>query len=130
MKWPKGNDLIEVMDGFKDFCGMPLVHGAMDATQIHVQKSKAKVFTIDFYSFKSKGQSFKCKLLWTTKRRFEMCMLGFQVLSMMFEFWGCFPSTIEPLNIICLLLNLDKRYQTLHSKGQGLSLTVMANGVA
>jgi hypothetical protein len=32
MKWPKGNDLIEVMDGFKDFYGMPLVHGAMDAT--------------------------------------------------------------------------------------------------
>jgi hypothetical protein len=55
MKWPEGNDLIEVMDGFKDFCGMSLVHGTIDATQIHVQKTKAKVFATNFYSFKSKG---------------------------------------------------------------------------
>jgi hypothetical protein len=31
MKWQKGNDLIEIMDGFKDFCGVLLVHGTIDA---------------------------------------------------------------------------------------------------
>jgi hypothetical protein len=31
MKWQVGNVLIEIMDGFKDFCGMLLVHGTMDA---------------------------------------------------------------------------------------------------
>jgi len=36
MKWPKGNDLIKDMDGFKDFYGMPLIHGATNAMQIHV----------------------------------------------------------------------------------------------
>jgi hypothetical protein len=55
MKWPKGNDLIEVMARFKDFYDMPSVHGTIDATQIHVQKSKAKIFVTNFYSFKSKG---------------------------------------------------------------------------
>ncbi len=32
IEWPEGNALIEVMDGFKDLCGMPSIHGAKDAT--------------------------------------------------------------------------------------------------
>jgi hypothetical protein len=55
MKWLEGNGLIEVMDGFKDFCGMLSIHGTIDATQIHVQKSKVKIFATNFYSFKLKG---------------------------------------------------------------------------
>jgi hypothetical protein len=51
--------------------------------------------------------SFKCKLLWTIGRGFKMCMLGFQVLSMMLEFWRCFPCTTKPLNKIYLLLNFN-----------------------
>jgi hypothetical protein len=31
MKWQESNVLIEIMDGLKDFCGMLLVHGTMDA---------------------------------------------------------------------------------------------------
>jgi hypothetical protein len=49
VKWPKGNDLIEVMDGFKDSCGMPIIHGAIDVTHIHVQKPKTQINAIDFY---------------------------------------------------------------------------------
>jgi len=30
--WPKGKELIKVMVGFKKFCGLPLVHGAINAT--------------------------------------------------------------------------------------------------
>jgi hypothetical protein len=25
-KWPKGIEMVEIMDGFKDFCGLPSVH--------------------------------------------------------------------------------------------------------
>ncbi len=32
--------MIEVMVGFKWFCGLPFVHGAIDVTQIHIQKPK------------------------------------------------------------------------------------------
>jgi hypothetical protein len=32
IEWPKGNALIEIMDGFKDLCGMLSIHGAIDAT--------------------------------------------------------------------------------------------------
>jgi hypothetical protein len=46
--------LVQVMDGFKDFYGMLLIHGSIDATQIHVQKSKAQVSTTNYYFFKSK----------------------------------------------------------------------------
>jgi hypothetical protein len=55
MKWLQGNDLIEVMDEFKDHYGMPLFHGATYAMQIYVQKLKAQIFVANFHFFKSKG---------------------------------------------------------------------------
>jgi hypothetical protein len=36
----EGHDLTYVMDGFKYLCGLPLVVGAIDITQIHIQKPK------------------------------------------------------------------------------------------
>jgi hypothetical protein len=51
---PKAIRLFQIMDGFKDFYGMLLIHGTIDATQIHVQKLKAQVFATNYYSFKSK----------------------------------------------------------------------------
>jgi hypothetical protein len=35
-KWPKGIEMVEIEVGFKDFCGLPSVHGAINATQIHM----------------------------------------------------------------------------------------------
>lgn len=32
LKWPKKNDLVEVMAKFKEFCSLPSIHGAIDAT--------------------------------------------------------------------------------------------------
>jgi hypothetical protein len=40
MRWLKRKEMIEVMVGFKWFCGLPFVHGAIDVTQIHIQKPK------------------------------------------------------------------------------------------
>jgi hypothetical protein len=41
MKWLKDNDLIYVMDGFKEFYGMSSIHGAIDVIEFQVQKLKA-----------------------------------------------------------------------------------------
>jgi hypothetical protein len=32
LKWPKRSDLLEVMAKFKEFCSLPSIHGAIDAT--------------------------------------------------------------------------------------------------
>jgi hypothetical protein len=47
MKSPEGNDLIEVMDGFKDFYGMPSIHGTTNA--------KSPNFCSSFLFFQIKG---------------------------------------------------------------------------
>ncbi len=31
-KWPKGRNLIEVMNGFKDLCGLLVIHDAINVT--------------------------------------------------------------------------------------------------
>jgi hypothetical protein len=36
----RGGDLLEVMIGFKNFSGLPFVHGAIDVVQVHVYKPK------------------------------------------------------------------------------------------
>jgi hypothetical protein len=38
IQWPKGEDLAKVLRGFREFCGLPSIHGAIDVTQIHIQK--------------------------------------------------------------------------------------------
>jgi hypothetical protein len=44
------------MKGFKGFCGLPSVHGAIDVTKNHIQKPH-NVIAEDYFSFKSKGYS-------------------------------------------------------------------------
>ncbi len=36
VKWHEGKEMVEVMVGFKHFCGLPFVHGVIDLTQIHI----------------------------------------------------------------------------------------------
>jgi hypothetical protein len=36
LKWLVGDDLDDVTAGFKNLYGLPSVHGAIDATQIHL----------------------------------------------------------------------------------------------
>jgi hypothetical protein len=56
IKWHEGSDFIEVMAKFKELCGLPLIHSAINATLIHLQKSGGENFVEDdYYSFKSKG---------------------------------------------------------------------------
>jgi hypothetical protein len=36
LKWPNKIEMVEIMIGFKDFYGLPSIHGAIDATHIHL----------------------------------------------------------------------------------------------
>ncbi len=35
-KWLEKIEMVEIMTGFKDFYGLPSIHGAIDATHIHL----------------------------------------------------------------------------------------------
>jgi len=39
---------------FEKLCCLPVVHGTIDVTQVHVQKLKG-LFVIDYFSYKSKA---------------------------------------------------------------------------
>jgi hypothetical protein len=129
MKWPKGNDLIEVMDGFEDLYGMPLVHGATYAMQIHVQKMNAQIFVTNFYSFKSKGYNIQMQVIMDHRKRFQDVYVGISGFVNGAQILKKNHCPTKPLNIICLLLNLDKKVMNLIFTGQGLSLTTMVDGV-
>jgi hypothetical protein len=55
-----------------------------------------------------KVTTFKCKLLWTIGKGFEMRMLGFQVLSRMHES-SCYLLAPQSPKEIHLLLTMDKK---------------------
>jgi hypothetical protein len=47
---------MEVTARFKYLCDLPSIHGAIDATQIHLQKTKGENFVVvNVYLFKFKG---------------------------------------------------------------------------
>jgi hypothetical protein len=96
------------MDMFKDFFGMPSTYGAIDVMQIHVQKLKPHFLQLTITLSNPKVTTFKCKLLWTIGNGFEMCMLGFQVLSKMHES-SCYFLIPQSPKEICLLLTMDKK---------------------
>jgi hypothetical protein len=49
IKWLKGKDLVQVMATFKIFCGLLVIHNAIDVTQIHIQKSGG-TYEADYFS--------------------------------------------------------------------------------
>ncbi len=75
------------MRGFKRFCGLPSIHGAIDETQIHIQKPhSAFVGTI----FLSNQKFTRCnyKLWLIVKRNFWIFLLDYLVPWMMFKFYA------------------------------------------
>lgn len=48
IQWPWNEDLSRVMVVFKDWCGLPFVHGAIDCTQIYNHKPKGVCLQISF----------------------------------------------------------------------------------
>jgi hypothetical protein len=50
MSWPKIEELVEVMAGFKTFSGLPPIHGAIDV--IHIHKSNGTFVKLFFFQVK------------------------------------------------------------------------------
>jgi hypothetical protein len=48
IKWPKGEDLLKGMIGFKNFFGLQYVYGAIDVTQVDIQNPK-RLFAGNYY---------------------------------------------------------------------------------
>ncbi len=71
-KWQQGKNLVQVMVGFKNICGLPLIYGAIDYTQIHIQKLEATCAT-NFFPTSQKVTICNYKLL-STMRTFPKCV--------------------------------------------------------
>jgi len=57
------------MRGFKRFCGLPSIHGAIDETQIHIQKPHG-AFIKDYFSFKSKVYKMQLQVMVHCQKKF------------------------------------------------------------
>jgi len=53
IKWPKRDDLVQIMTSFHDLCSLLIIHGTIDVTQVQIQKPK-RFCVVDYYSYKSK----------------------------------------------------------------------------
>jgi hypothetical protein len=36
IKWPKENDLVQIMTSFHDLCSLLIIHGTIDVTQVQI----------------------------------------------------------------------------------------------
>ncbi len=72
MRWPKIEELVKVMVGFKTFCGLPFIHGAIDV--IHIHKSK-RTFVRDYFSFKSKFYNMQLQVV-DYQKKFTYVFVG------------------------------------------------------
>ncbi len=85
MRWPKIEELVEVMVGFETFGGLPFIHGAIDV--IHIHESKG-TFVRDYFSFKSKFYNMQLQIV-DCQNKFTYVFVGI-------------PSS---MNDICILQN-------------------------
>jgi len=68
-------DWVEVV-GFKKNCGLPFIHGIIDAIHIYIEKPNGP-FAKDYYSFKSKHSTCNCRLWLTIGGSSKMCLWGY-----------------------------------------------------
>jgi type II secretory pathway component PulK len=71
----KGEDLLKVMIGFKDFSDLPSIHDAINVMQIHIQKPKGP-FARNYYSFKSKFYNMQLQVVIDSKKKFQDAFVG------------------------------------------------------
>jgi hypothetical protein len=55
---------------FKEFCGLPIVHGTIDGTQVYIQKLKG-LFVIDFFHRSQKLYNMKLQVVINYKKKFK-----------------------------------------------------------
>lgn len=72
--WPRGQEMREVMLEFKMWCGIPLVHGAIDCT--HFGIAKPVEFPEDYYYFKKGVYTIVAQAVVDCKKQFTKLFVG------------------------------------------------------
>ncbi len=67
----EGEDLVQVVAGFRDLCDLPSVWGANDYTPIHIQKPHGG-FASNYSSYKSKDYSMQLQVVCEPWETFSM----------------------------------------------------------
>jgi hypothetical protein len=73
--WPRGEQMQSVMIGFRDWCHMPDIQGAIDYTHIHIQKPRI-LYHEDYYYYKTGGYSIVAQAMVDLKKRFVDLFVG------------------------------------------------------
>jgi hypothetical protein len=62
LSWPIGNKIQTVMQGFKSFCGLPNIQGAIDGTHFSISKLLGP-FSEDYFYHKTSYYSIMCQVV-------------------------------------------------------------------
>jgi hypothetical protein len=73
--WSNGNKMLIVMHEFKDWCGLPNIHGAIGRTHIAICKP-SKPFVEDYYYHKSGGYSVVAQAMVDCNKQFLDLFVG------------------------------------------------------
>jgi hypothetical protein len=74
ISFPRGNRLLNVMNDFQEFCGLPAVAGAIDGTHICIRKPY--VGPEDYFYFKSSGYTIQLQAIVDRWKRFLDVAVG------------------------------------------------------
>jgi hypothetical protein len=85
------------MASFKNWCGLPSTHGAINYMHIHIQKP-ISAFVANYFSYKSKVHIKQCKQLLIMISIFAMFLWDYQDLWMILKFCNCLIFTrMQPI---------------------------------
>jgi hypothetical protein len=74
IRWPRGEEMRQVMLDFKSWCGMPSVQGAIDGT--HIAISKPAQFPEDYWYFKTGAYSMVAQAVVDSRKQFTSVFVG------------------------------------------------------
>jgi hypothetical protein len=74
IRWPRGEEMWQVMLDFKSWYGMLLVQGAIDCTYIAI--SKPAQFPKDYWYFKTRGYSMVAQAIVDSRKQFISVFVG------------------------------------------------------
>jgi hypothetical protein len=75
ISWPEGDELLQVMSDFKNWCHMPGVVGAIDCTHVHIVKLRI-LYPKDYYYHKTGGYSIIAHAVVDSRKRFIDLYVG------------------------------------------------------
>ena len=75
ISWPQGEQMQAVMAGFREWCHLPGVQGAIDCTHIHIRKPRSQ-YAEDYYYHKTGGHSIVAQAVVDSKKRFTDLFIG------------------------------------------------------